>query len=278
MEIDDCDLGATFTDVLKTKPLEQHIGEYTQAQLETLADGGRVLLVEPGRYPVLTVVPDHVAERIEHGAIIFDASCATGEEQTVVAVKSAEELRQLVRDGTVRLSVDPALLLEPDPSWSLERHLAFEFTGPSGNRALVDLILLSREGAVPVVVATERDDNPGISITSGAEHLAAQVLTRLFAERIDEAEPFLLVEHDASNAFAVSDRHCSALKATFQQIRFADFRVREGANGVRRIGDAVEWKNLDERVAESLAAEERTPKAATPAPLHGRRSRRRPGK
>ena len=29
-------------------------------------------------------------------------------------------------------------------------------------------------------------------------------------------------------------------RPTFQQIRFADFRVREGANGVRRIGDAVD--------------------------------------
>ncbi len=266
MEIGDRNLGVTFKDVLKTKPLKQHIGEYTQAQRETLADDdGRELLVEPGRYPVVTVVADHVAKRIEHGAIVFDATCETGEEQTVVAVKSGEELRQLVREGTVRLSVDPALLLEPDPSWSVERHPAFEFTGPSGNRALADLIVLSREGAVPVVLATERDDNPGISITSGTEQLAAQVLIRLFADRIGEAEPFLLVEHDPSNTLAVGDRDIEALKATFQQIRFSDFRVREGANGVCRIGDAVEWKNLDERVAESLAAEERTPKARTRA-------------
>jgi len=271
MEINDC---ATFIDALKTKQLEQHIGEYIQAQRETLAAEGRQLLIEPGRYPVVT---DHLAKWIEHGAIVFDATCETGEEQTVVAVKSAEELSQLVRHGTVRLSVDPALLLEPDPSWSLASHPAFEFTGPSGNRALADLIVLSRKGAVPVVVATERDDNPGISITNGVEQLAAQVLTRLFADRIGEAEPFLLVEHDPST-FAVGDRECAALKVTFQQIRFADFRVHEGAHGVWRIGDAVEWQNLDERVAESLAAQERAPKGRTPALPQRRPSRRRPGK
>ena len=169
MEINDC---GTFIDVLKTKQLEQHIGEYIQAQRETLAAEGRQLLIEPGRYPVVT---DHLAKWIEHGAIVFDATCEWGEEQTVVAVKSAEELSQLVRDGTVRLSVDPALLLEPDPSWSLQKHPAFEFTGPSGNRALADLIVLSREGAVPVVVATERDDNPGISITNGCSQACSRI-------------------------------------------------------------------------------------------------------
>ncbi len=274
MEKGDRDLGVTVKDVLKTKQLEQPIGEYTQAQRETLAADGRQLLIEPGRYPV---VADHVAKRIEHGAIVFDATCEAGEEQTVVVVKSLEELRRLVRDGTVRLSVDPALLLEPDPSWSLEKHPAFEFTGPSGNRALADLIVLSREGAVPVVVATERDDNPGISVTGGVEQLAAEVLTRLFADRIGEAEPFLLVEHDPST-FAAGDRECAALKATFQQIRFADFRIHEGPGGVRRIGDAVEWQNLDERVAESLAAQERAPKGRTPTLYQKRPSRRRPGK
>jgi hypothetical protein len=276
MEMDDRDSCVTGKDVLETKQLEQLIGEYTQAQQETLADEGRKLLIEPGRYPVVTVEADHVAKRIEQGAIVFDAICETGEQETVVAVKSAEELRRLVRDGTVRLSVDPALLLEPDPSWSLESHPAFEFTGPSGNRAIVDLSLLSRKGAVPVVVATERDDNPGFSIKSSVEQLAAQVLTRFFADRAGEVEPFVLVDHDPS-PFAAGDSNCAPLKGTFQQIRFADFCVREEAKSVLRIGDAIEWTNLDQRVAESLAAKERVPKARTPAPPKKRSSRKRTG-
>ncbi|MGP6190111.1 MAG: hypothetical protein ACLPSH_08515 [Vulcanimicrobiaceae bacterium] len=248
---------------LKTKQLEQPIGEYTQAQLETLDENGRELVIEPGRYPVVTVAADHVAGRIEHGAIVFDVVCETGEERTVMAVKSAQDLRRLVREGTLQLSIDPALLLEPDASWSLERHPAFEFAGPSGDRALADIVVLSRAGAVPVVVATERDDNPGVSIVSGVEYLAAQLLVTFFADRIGEVEPFLLVEHDSST-FALGDRDLGALTATFQQIRFGDFHVREEANGARRIGDAVEWKNLDERVAESLAAKQRAIRAPSP--------------
>lgn len=273
MEMGSRYLDVSFRDVLKTKQFEQPIGEYRQAHRETLADAGREFFVEPGRYPVVTVVSDHVARRIEHGAIVFDAVSEGGEEETVVAVKSAEELRHLVREGIVQLSVDPALLLEPDPSWSLKRHPAFEFIGPSGDLALADLVVLSRKGAIPVVVATERDDNPGVSITNGVEEFAAQVLTRLFARRIREAEPFLLVEHDPTT-FAVGCLDCASLKATFQQVRFADFVLRKGANGVWRIGDAIEWMNLDERVAESLAAVERTPTVKKAAPSKKARARK----
>jgi hypothetical protein len=265
---------AIFEGLLQTAHLEQPIGEFTQAQEETLADDDQELLIEPGRYPVVAVAADDVAKRIEHGAIVFDATGEAGEEQTLVALKSAEELRQLVRDGTVRLRVDPALVLEPDPSWSLEKHKAFEFAGPDGNRSLVDIIVLSREGAIPVVVATERDDNPGTSAMDGVEQLAAEVLTRLFVDRIGEAEPFLLVDHDPGT-FEGRERDRAPLQATFQQIQFADFRVREQANGVRRIGDAVEWKNLDKRAAESLAAEERSPAARKRARFPRRAARTR---
>jgi hypothetical protein len=64
--------------------------------------------------------------------------------------------------------------------WIIERHEAFAFRGASGNPAIAALAIVTRDGSVPVVVATERDDNPGVSVTNGAEQLAAHVLIRLF--------------------------------------------------------------------------------------------------
>jgi hypothetical protein len=90
--------------------------------------------------------------------------------------------------------------------WIVEQCPAFQFRGPTGTLAIADLSIVTCDGSVPVVVATERDDNPGISITNGAEQLAAQVLTRLFPERVGEKEPFRLVVHHRWVSFAVGSR------------------------------------------------------------------------
>jgi hypothetical protein len=65
--------------------------------------------------------------------------------------------------------------------WIIERHEAFAFRGPSGNPAIADLAIVTRDGSVPVVVATERDDNPGVSVTNvktsddaAADHIRAK--------------------------------------------------------------------------------------------------------
>jgi hypothetical protein len=60
-----------------------------------------------------------------------------------------------------------------------QRRVAFSFRGSSGDPATADLVIMTRDGSLPVVVATGRDDNPGVSITKGAEQLAAQILLRL---------------------------------------------------------------------------------------------------
>jgi hypothetical protein len=147
-------------------------------------------------------------------------------------------------------------------AWAVERYPGFEFSGPTGNRALTDLTVMTRPGSTPTVIATERADSEGVSITNGAEQLAAQVLTRLFPERVGEDGPFRMVLHHRATSFAVGDRDFEALEPTIQEVRFADFRLRENGIGVPRIGDAVEWRNLDERVAEVLA-EQRTQERTT---------------
>jgi hypothetical protein len=110
------------------------------------------------------------------------------------------------------------------------KHPRFDFSGPGGNPALVDLSIVTREGATPVVIAHERDDNPGISITNGAEQLAAQVLMRVVLHGAADGTdvPFRLVVHNRATVFEVGDRDFDALESTFHEVRFADFSLREG--------------------------------------------------
>jgi hypothetical protein len=152
------------------------------------------------------------------------------------------------RRSTNRSSSDMAAVRTAH-EWTVEQHAAFSFRGPSGNLAIADLAVVTRDGSMPVVVATERDDNPGISITNGAEQLAAQVLMRLFPERVGEQQPFRLVEHYRAASFGVG---LGNIDATMKEVRFADFRLRHD-RAAPRIGDVLEWRHLDSRVAAVLA-------------------------
>jgi|GEM_PF-4472150 hypothetical protein len=135
--------------------------------------------------------------------------------------------------------------------WVVDRYEAFPFRGPSGNPAIADLAIVTRDGAVPVVVATERGDNPGISVTNGAEQLAAQVLIRIFPERIGQGQPFRLVEHYRGGSEIYFDGVRWTDKSSMQEVQFKDFRLR--GETVPRIGEASEWLNLDERIAKVIA-------------------------
>ncbi len=54
--------------------------------------------------------------------------------------------------------------------------------------------IYQRDGRVPVVIATELDENPGTSITNMAEQLCAEVIRTCLPERFEE-EPVRWVEH-----------------------------------------------------------------------------------
>ena len=240
------------------------IGEFVQAERETIATGdGHSIVLEPGTYPVLTVTSRAVADRIDAAAIAVHATNERGDREQILIPATAERLRAYVQAGALRLDV-PESLLEPQErqEFDVKQYPGFIFSGPTRNPAVVDLSVLRRSGSTPTVIATERDDNPGISITNGAEQLAAQVLTRVVPERAGDTEPFRLVVHHRSASFAVGDRDFEALEATFHEVRFADFQVRENGNGVPRIGDAVEWRNLDERIAEALSEQETLERSA----------------
>lgn len=67
----------------------------------------------------------------------------------------------------------------------------FNFTGAFGRRATCSLQKLDLLDGRVVVIATELADNPGISVTNWAEHLATQVCQRLDLD----ARKLVWIEH-----------------------------------------------------------------------------------
>ncbi len=105
--------------------------------------------------------------------------------------------------------------LDSSEDWTVEKRPGFTFTGPDGQQERADLTIIGRAGTVPVVVAT----------AGHAEQLAAALLTHVFPDRAEAAEPFLLVEHRPE-------------QQRFEHVNFADYRVRN-EDHAPRIGDVT---------------------------------------
>lgn len=81
---------------------------------------------------------------------------------------------------------------EPIP-FTFRRVDAFRYPGLFNRPVITDLLILeSPQLAAPLVIATERSDNPGASITNTIEQLAAAVAEREGWQRLNQ---FLLFEH-----------------------------------------------------------------------------------
>lgn len=72
----------------------------------------------------------------------------------------------------------------------VDRRDGFSYAGLFDRPVVTDVVIV-RDGSVPVVIATERSDNPGASITNTIEKLAA----RLMQETGWLLGDFILVEH-----------------------------------------------------------------------------------
>jgi hypothetical protein len=81
------------------------------------------------------------------------------------------------------------LLAELQPQ-RVDRRDGFTYPGLFGRPVITDLVIL-KDGPLPVVIATERGDNPGASITNTIEKLAAM----LSSETGWLLGDFVLVEH-----------------------------------------------------------------------------------
>ncbi len=121
----------------------------------------------------------------------------------------------------------------------------FGFTaGTPASPAITDLAIARLAGEPPVVLATERPDNPGTSITNGAEALAAQIL-RILPDRAGKHVPFRLIVEHPIETFEVGKGEFEQIDGTHFEVSFADFSVRTLQNGVRCIGDVTNWATVE---------------------------------
>jgi len=88
----------------------------------------------------------------------------------------------------------------------------FEFRGFQGKLAICQLEILQLRDGRTAVIATEREDNPGTSVTNVAEHLASHVCDRFGIE----PEKLFWIEHCGYPAH-VSNRERTLDLVTFSR-------------------------------------------------------------
>lgn len=93
-------------------------------------------------------------------------------------------------DRKERQRREPGELVAELKAEQVERRIGFTYPGLFERPVVTDLVII-RDGPLPVVIATERSDNPGASITNTIERLAAA----LSKETGWAPGDFVLVEH-----------------------------------------------------------------------------------
>jgi hypothetical protein len=71
----------------------------------------------------------------------------------------------------------------------------YTYTGSWNRAAVCRIQIFTAPDEVPVVVATELDENTGTSLTNVCEYLAAEVIAQHFPERFETEEPIIWLEH-----------------------------------------------------------------------------------
>jgi hypothetical protein len=69
------------------------------------------------------------------------------------------------------------------------------YRGYSAPGAVCRIRIFDGVGGIPVVIASELDENNNTSITNLAEYVAAEVLLEYLSQRIGQDEPFIWIEH-----------------------------------------------------------------------------------
>jgi hypothetical protein len=123
----------------------------------------------------------------------------------------------------------------------------FEFRGFHGCRCVCDLEMIPIADGRTVVIATEREDNSGTSVTNVAEHLASYVCDRF---RIDP-EKLVWVEHYGYPDPVNSKRRREFDLVTFhrrspERIRWADAVLRSKPDGWPGYFEEPQWRPMKE--------------------------------
>ncbi len=95
------------------------------------------------------------------------------------------------------------------------------YTGNWGRDGVCRIRIFAAPDEVPVVVATELEDNTGPSITNFCEYIAAEVIARHFPERFEAEIPLIWVEE-----YPRTPEQRSRGMPAFSQAEFSSFTPR----------------------------------------------------
>lgn len=118
------------------------------------------------------------------------------------------------RDALADRAVEQ-LLREIDAPGICEFRHGFSYPGLHRRTVMTDLAII-HGGEKPVVIATERSDNPGASITNTIESLAAAV-ARDFGWSVKH---FVLIEHYPPGRYDSASRWTEGLKRELDRVTF----------------------------------------------------------
>jgi hypothetical protein len=132
----------------------------------------------------------------------------------------------------------------------------FEFRGFHGCRCVCDLEVIPIADGRTVVIATEREDNPGTSITNVAEHLASYVCDRFAID----PEKLVWVEHYGYPDPVNPKRRREYDLVTFEGrkpelIRWSDAVLRSKPDGWPGHFDEPQWRPVKKEDWSSLGVD-----------------------
>lgn len=125
----------------------------------------------------------------------------------------------------------------------------FTYAGYWTRDAVCRIQIFAAPDEVPVVVATELEENTGTSITNVCEYLAAEVIARHFPERFEAEDPIIWIERYPRTP---AERRQGL--PTFSQAEFSSFTPRVEYLGTIkriRIGQPT-WRHVEETEVEEL--------------------------
>lgn len=132
----------------------------------------------------------------------------------------------------------------------------YRYPGLGHGTGVCRLRTYEADGLVPVVIVTELPESAGVSITTMAEYLAAEVVARYFPERFEEDEPVVWIEHNPTG---------TRKRSTFHLVSFSSWTphiVTVGQQRRVRVG-AASWRRLSPTHIAALVG------ALEEAPAHG---------
>lgn len=105
------------------------------------------------------------------------------------------------------------------------------------------------DGDQPVVIASELPENEGMSVTNGADRIAAELM-----DQYELPAPFIFIEHYPAEARP-------SFGETYDLVTFSDFRIRKEASDYRGEGPVLRigrqsWRPLGCAAVEALVGRE----------------------